>query len=322
MDIVTLQKDLRLLQKIFLFVFFSLYILGQIMRISPKGSDQAIIAEYSGIKTYLTITENNTLIGWGANNTGLIGNGTLNFYPYFARKTILTNIVSVFSNKNTCAMAIDKDGTLWGWGKHRTLLLMEGNSKQDKPIKIMDHVIDVGIGLFHVVALKEDGTLWSWGQNYAGQLGTGSRGGQTYKPVHIMDNITSVYAFYDISFAIDKNHNLFVWGNQLSSKESSPMYTPFLVTNGVKSVHYYGLRKYIIETTYGETLILDISSTQHTGTYESAKLLSEPSVKIPREQVPAISVLSDITRKLFFIEILIFEILISLLKLYKKKCGI
>ena len=98
MDIVTLQKDLRLLQKIFLFVFFSLYILGQIMRISPKGSDQAIIAEYSGIKTYLTITENNTLIGWGANNTGLIGNGTLNFYPYFARKMEKTYIDTIMSN--------------------------------------------------------------------------------------------------------------------------------------------------------------------------------------------------------------------------------
>lgn len=45
----------------------------------------------------------------------LVAYGYLYFYPYFVRKTILRNVVDVDIGYRS-AMAVDKNGILWGWG--------------------------------------------------------------------------------------------------------------------------------------------------------------------------------------------------------------
>ena len=66
---------------------------------------------------------------------------------------------------------IEREGK-WGWNEHGQL--GDGTrTDRDTPVKIMDHVASVSLGLMHSAAVKTDGSLWVWGSNTDGRLGLG-----------------------------------------------------------------------------------------------------------------------------------------------------
>lgn len=119
--------------------------------------------------------------------------------------------------------AIDKNGTLWGWGvntywaenfRANTIDSLEGQVAT--PIKIIGanrkfcKVVSTG-GSFS--AIDQKGKVWSWGPNFYGQIGDGSTTSRTLP--------TSLYGdktFCEISgdtykkVGLDKNGKLWAWG--------------------------------------------------------------------------------------------------------------
>ncbi|AYA36203.1 hypothetical protein D3Y59_03460 [Hymenobacter oligotrophus] len=80
----------------------------------------------------------------------------------------------------SCALAIKKDGSLWGWGSNLFgQLVVPNNLGQtndvEEPIRIGNgkkwHFAQAAWGK-QVVALQKDSSLWAWGLNTGGQLGT------------------------------------------------------------------------------------------------------------------------------------------------------
>ena len=39
----------------------------------------------------------------------------------------------------------------------------------------MSHVVQIGTGRLHTLAIESNGTIWAWGDNDFGQLGDGTR---------------------------------------------------------------------------------------------------------------------------------------------------
>ena len=108
---------------------------------------------------------------------------------------------------------IDKDGTLWTWGKNDFGQLGDGTRKDRlKPVAVLKNVKEVAAGLYHSLALKEDGTLLAWGKNDHGQIGNGSRA-TTAMPVIVMDDVMMISAGSYHSMAVTKNGTLWVWGS-------------------------------------------------------------------------------------------------------------
>ncbi len=74
-------------------------------------------------------------------------------------------------------MAIQTNGTLWGWGNGEGGKL--GNttgwsSSTPEQIGTATDWKSVSAGISHSFGVKDNGTLWGWGINTSGCLGTGS----------------------------------------------------------------------------------------------------------------------------------------------------
>lgn len=121
------------------------------------AANQAITTFYD---SYCLIAPNGDLITWGWNTNGLVGNGALPVYPYWARKTLLSHVSEVYSNRRHCSLALDDSHTLWGWGGYFSLLLQERRVPFDRPVRIMDGVENAAVGSSHISVVKTDGTLW------------------------------------------------------------------------------------------------------------------------------------------------------------------
>jgi alpha-tubulin suppressor-like RCC1 family protein len=144
------------------------------------------VAVAAGSDHNIVLCSDGTLVGWGTNGSGQLGNGanTDSFQP------VAINRSGVLSGKTITAIAagsnfslvLCSDGTLATWGRGDTGALGNGGiSSSNVPVLVNRSgvlsgktVTAIACGGFHAMALCSDGTLASWGSNISGQLGNGS----------------------------------------------------------------------------------------------------------------------------------------------------
>lgn len=141
------------------------------------------------------------------------------------------------------ALVLKQDGSLWSFGRNFSGALGVGNKfgSSQKPVKIMDDVVQISAQKETSMAVKADGSLWAWGQNDKGQVGNGSTSYTgVSQPVKIMDNVRMACAGAFQSFAIDRDGNLWAWGEnnhgQLGDGTTTQRLSPVKVMSGVKDV--------------------------------------------------------------------------------------
>ncbi len=192
-------------------------------------------------ETYFVISPNGTLVGWGGNDYRLVANGHLLFYPYFARKTILRNVVDVDIGWRS-AMAVDKNGTLWGWGS----LPLEPLEKQpvlNRPVKIMEDIAEVELEISYTALVKTDRSLWIWGENL--------RKSRTPESRKVMQDVKSIYSFGENIFAIQDNNDLYAFAYSAGGMVRYPTH----IATGIKAVSGGYQNKYQLLTMDGKVLL-------------------------------------------------------------------
>lgn len=119
-----------------------------------------------------------TIVMWGWNNLGQLGDGTTNDMSVPGQVTGLTNMIFAgpTGDRNNCA--IRADHTVWTWGRNYNGQLGIGTADQNPhtaPVQVPafghGYVTMVQTPDWHSLALESDGTLWGWGANDHGQLG-------------------------------------------------------------------------------------------------------------------------------------------------------
>lgn len=179
-----------------------------------------------------------TLLGWGQNTSGQLGNGsTTNSSTAATAVSNLTDVTQVESGPYH-VLALKADGTLWGWGSTSNGALGPGVSGTEStvPLQILSNVTTMAAGTTHNLAVKTDGSVWAWGStkvtSYYGEAGPSSS--ETPTQIAGLDQIIAVSAGDYFSVALRKDGTVWTWGSntsgQLGNGSSNSSDTPVQVS--------------------------------------------------------------------------------------------
>lgn len=130
-----------------------------------------------------------TLLAWGRNNVGQLGDGTTTDHSLAAPVPGLIG-VTVLAEGSGCTLAVLSDGTVHAWGSNSNGQLGDGTkTDHSTPARVrgLTGVVAVAAGSAHSLALQADGRLFAWGRNNQGQLGVSDSTNDHLTPVQVQN---------------------------------------------------------------------------------------------------------------------------------------
>jgi hypothetical protein len=165
----------------------------------------------------LSVCSNRTIMAWGDNYYGQLGNGTNASSLAPTPVTGLSNVLAVAAC-STATIALTIDSTIWTWGENTFGQLGIGNNTDSNiPVQVssLTGVVAIAGGDYYSLALKSDGTVWAWGSNWSGELGNGTNT-QSNVPVPV-DSLTGIIAIdaegASYSLALKNDGTVWAWGS-------------------------------------------------------------------------------------------------------------
>ncbi len=130
----------------------------------------------------LALLKNGTVMAWGYNEAGVLGNLTP---PRISTVPVavggLSEVTAIAAGEGF-ALALRKNGTVMGWGENGDGQLGEATGPKNceecipTPVTVsgLSEVVAIAAGGRQSLALLKDGTVMAWGANREGQLGDGA----------------------------------------------------------------------------------------------------------------------------------------------------
>jgi alpha-tubulin suppressor-like RCC1 family protein len=145
-----------------------------------SGVTQVSGGSYHG----LALLSNGTVMAWGYNGNGQLGDGTTNDSSTPVPVAGLSNVVAV-AGGDEHSIALLSNGTVMAWGDNSYGELGVGTttgpdncgggncSKTPVPVPGLSNVIAIDAGYYYSTALLSNGTVMAWGDDEYGELGDG-----------------------------------------------------------------------------------------------------------------------------------------------------
>jgi alpha-tubulin suppressor-like RCC1 family protein len=162
---------------------------------------KTVVSISSRIQHGLALCSDGTVVAWGRNVKGQLGNGALldKSAPVAVNQSgVLAGkrVVSI-STGDQFSLALCSDGTVASWGYNNVGQLGIGGTTDSSVPVMVDAsgalagktVVGISAGVSHSLALCSDGKVVAWGSNTSGQLGNG-----TYVSSSLPVNVTSTGA--------------------------------------------------------------------------------------------------------------------------------
>jgi alpha-tubulin suppressor-like RCC1 family protein len=167
--------------------------------------------------TSLALLSNGTVVAWGENEFGELGNGTLAQRDEPVAVSGLSEVSAIAVGSTS--LALRDDGTVMAWGDGNSgqmgIGTFEGpaecfphNFCATTPTEVhgLAHVRAIAAGASHSLALLDDGAVMAWGQGWQGQLGDGSRENRDLPTlVNDLSEATTIAAGENFSLAYGAN---------------------------------------------------------------------------------------------------------------------
>ncbi|KFE69022.1 RCC1-like domain-containing protein [Hyalangium minutum] len=187
----------------------------------PRMTEAVSASSASGGGHSLILLEDGTVMAWGINNVGQLGDGTT--LTGFERVKVkgLTEVVAIVAG-DTHSLAARRDGSVWAWGSNSYGQLGDGTTTRRllaTPIPGLSQIVAVAAGSSHSLALRADGTVWAWGTNSYGQLGDGTRT-QRLSPVQVpgLTDVVAIDTRFATSYAVRTDGSVWAWGANFSGQ--------------------------------------------------------------------------------------------------------
>jgi len=164
------------------------------------------------------LLSNGSMMCWGYNNYGQIGDGTENedrLNPVFVNST--ESFVSITAgNAHTCGLL--SNGSMMCWGRNNYGQIGNGSASADvlNPVFVnsTDSFVSITGGDYHNCGLLENGSMMCWGRNTDGQIGNGSAGGNALNPVFVntTESFVSITGGESHTCSLLSNGSSMCWG--------------------------------------------------------------------------------------------------------------
>lgn len=179
---------------------------------------------------------NSSLLAWGNNGGGQLGNGT---YSDSAVPMRIADSVVAMAGGGSYTLYVGSNGSLWGMGLNIYGQLGIGsNISTNLPVLVTSNVLCVAAGQYHSLFVSTNGRLSAMGWNYYGQLGNGSNVDSSL-PVVVASNVVSVVVGANHSLFIKTDGTLWAFGanyfGQLGNGTLNSTNLPILVASNVVS---------------------------------------------------------------------------------------
>lgn len=185
-----------------------------------------------GESSQYALLEDGTVVSWGSNYEGQLGNGPMGAsaesgrYPKSSptpvKVTGLSGVIQIAAGMQH-AIALRSDGTVWAWGRRSNGEIGDGapgGLSAIGPVRVqgLEGIKQIAADGSHNLALRSDGHVMSWGLNHSGELGTGTRD-NTRTPVEVkgLDHVVTIAAgtggsAAGSSGAVREDGTVWMWG--------------------------------------------------------------------------------------------------------------
>jgi Regulator of chromosome condensation (RCC1) repeat len=158
--------------------------------VEVTGLSEGATAIAAGEAHSAALLNNGTVMNWGVNGAGELGNGTETQSDVPVAVSGLSEVTAIAAG-GYHSLVLLKNGTVKAWGANLSGQLGDGTStgpeqcgalktacaKIPAPVSKLSGVVALAGGEFHSVALLKNGTVKAWGNNEKGQLGDGTSTG-------------------------------------------------------------------------------------------------------------------------------------------------
>jgi len=203
------------------------------------------VAAAGGFNHTLVLREDGTVVAFGANGSGQLGDGTTAGRSWPMPVQGVGGIVKVIGGSAHSA-ALAADGTVYLFGRNTYGNLAQGGvDGEPHPAPAaaqgLAPAVDLASGRDHVVALHADGSASAWGLNASGQLGDGTEENRGVPaPVRDLAGAVAVNANGNYTLARKPDGTLWGWGqaanNQLGTESAGNRATPTEPAFGLRDV--------------------------------------------------------------------------------------
>lgn len=173
-----------------------------------QGLD-SVIAISAGYSHSLALNSNGTVLAWGSNSSGELGDGSTTTRYTPVQVTNLGSVTAIAAGSSH-TLAVKSDGTVWTWGHNYSGQLGDGSTtSSSSPVQVseLDSVSAIATNDgSHSLAVKSDRTVLAWGYNGDGQLGDGTTINR-YTPVQIANPEAPKWPEYDVLAVTDVTYN-------------------------------------------------------------------------------------------------------------------
>ncbi len=129
----------------------------------------------------VALRANGSVVAWGYNGSGQLGDGTLTNSPTPVAVKGISNAIAVAAGGYS-SMALLSNGTVVAWGDNEDGELGQGTTSGPEacecsatPVQVpgLSNVVAIDAGYYYNLALLADGQVMTWGYDYYGELGDG-----------------------------------------------------------------------------------------------------------------------------------------------------
>ena len=198
------------------------YATSPVSAILPAGVSVSSVA--GGGYFALALTSTGSVLTWGQNDQGQLGQGTSSLDVASPSPTLIPAGVKVTQIAAGCnsAYALTSTGQVYAWGANYSGQLGDGGRAQASAPVLVGlaagvKVTQIAAGCNSAYALTSTGQVYAWGSDSVGELGNGSHSGSVSSPVLVEMPVgvqpVQLSAGNSDGYVLTSTHEIYAWGS-------------------------------------------------------------------------------------------------------------